>query len=155
MSIRPSSSSGSRSQHRFISPYSRSSETSLTRGTSRKSSAKRIRSDLQGELDSFKWEVESLKEERMQRNIGKYEYALQSKELAYRREQATSQCTDAEATHRRQTEDKKLDIQLVDAHARMLEQEAENLRLKIRLAELQALQGGTSSGENVSVPQNL
>ncbi|KAI5995120.1 hypothetical protein EDD15DRAFT_2366046 [Pisolithus albus] len=155
MSIRPSSLSDSRSQHRFVSPYSRSSETSLTRGTSRKSSAKRIKSDLQGELDSFKWEVESLREERMQRNVGKYEYALQSKELAYRRKQATLQRTDAEASHRRQTEEKKLDIQFMDAQARMLEQEAKNLCLKIRLAELQALQGGSPAGENVSRPENL
>ncbi|KAI6006865.1 hypothetical protein EDD15DRAFT_2357900 [Pisolithus albus] len=155
MSIRPSSSSDSRSQHRFVSPYSRSSETSLTRGTSRKSSAKRIKSDLQGELDSFKWEVESLREEWMQWNVGKYEYALQSKELAYRREQATLQRTDAEASHRRQTEEKKLDIQFMDAQARMLEQEAKNLCLKICLAELQALQGGSPTGENVSRPENL
>ncbi|KIK27107.1 hypothetical protein PISMIDRAFT_8598 [Pisolithus microcarpus 441] len=102
-------SSTSHPRHRFTSPYSRSSETSLTRG--RKPAVGRAKTDIQAHLDNLRHEAELLKGEQASSNSSKYE------------------C---------QQESKQLNIKLTTAQTQLFEKQAEALCLQIMLAELEA-----------------
>ncbi|KIK15006.1 hypothetical protein PISMIDRAFT_16814 [Pisolithus microcarpus 441] len=143
-------SSTSHPRHRFTSPYSRSSETSLTRG--RKPAVGRAKTDIQAHLDNLRHEAELLKGERASSNSSKYQYAIHSKELVFRQEEAIHQQHEAELIHRRQQESKQLDIKLTTAQTQLFKKQAEALRLQIMLAELEAKKcsGSASGGAGVS-----
>ncbi|KAI5993283.1 hypothetical protein EDD15DRAFT_2367549 [Pisolithus albus] len=143
-------SSSSHPRHRFASPYSRSSEPSLTRG--RKPAVGRAKTDIPAHLENLRREAELLRGERASNSSTKYEYAIHSKELVFRREEAIHQRHEAELNHRRQKESKQLDIELTTAQTQLFEKQAEALRLQIMLAELEAKKrsGSASGGAGVS-----
>ncbi|KIK10917.1 hypothetical protein PISMIDRAFT_19958 [Pisolithus microcarpus 441] len=126
------------------------SKTSLTRG--RKPAVGHAKTDIQAHLDNLRHEAELLKGERASSNSSKYEYAIHSKELVFRREEAIHQRHEAELIHRRQQESKQLDIKLTTAQTQLFEKQAEALRLQIMLAELEAKKcsGSASGGAGVS-----
>ncbi|KIK17515.1 hypothetical protein PISMIDRAFT_80292, partial [Pisolithus microcarpus 441] len=121
------------------SPYSRSSETSLTRGS--KSSAGRAKTDMQEQLDSLRHEAKLLRGEWVSSGSNKYEYAIHSKELVHRWEEAIHQWHEAELNHKRHQESKQLEIKLTTAQAQLFEKQAEALHLQIQLAEIKARKG--------------
>ncbi|KAI6106881.1 hypothetical protein EV401DRAFT_2077490 [Pisolithus croceorrhizus] len=81
--------STSQPHHHFASPYSQSSEMSLTRG--RKLAVGHAKTDIQTHLDNLRHEAKLLKEERASNSSNKYEYAIHSKELVFCWEEAIHQ----------------------------------------------------------------
>ncbi|KIK10781.1 hypothetical protein PISMIDRAFT_20105 [Pisolithus microcarpus 441] len=139
------------SRHHFLSPYSQSSETSLTRG--RKSSAGRAKTDMQEQLDSLRHEAESLRGEQVSSGSNKYKYAIHSKELVHRWEEAIHQQHEAELNHKCHQESKQLEIERTTTQAQLFEKQAEALHLQIQLAEIEARKGADSTSGNAGVSE--
>ncbi|KAF9232618.1 hypothetical protein BU15DRAFT_81024 [Melanogaster broomeanus] len=127
-------SSSGRKSGKLHTPWSNSSETSSTRGASGSAHvARRVKSELLGCISGLNDETESiiasLASGKTAQYQAKIDYAMQDRELDFRREMRDIERADAEVAHIRNQEAKKLDIEL-------LEKEAETLRLKIQLAGL-------------------
>ncbi|KAI6160488.1 hypothetical protein EDD17DRAFT_1760855 [Pisolithus thermaeus] len=87
----------------------------------------------------------------------KYKYAIHSKELVFRQEEAIHQQHKAKLIHRRQQESKQLNIKLMTTQTQLFEKQAEALCLQIMLAELEAKKhdGSASGGTGVSKHEAL
>ncbi|KIK11109.1 hypothetical protein PISMIDRAFT_19804 [Pisolithus microcarpus 441] len=108
---------------------------------------------MQEQLDSLRHEAELLRGERVSSGSNKYEYAIHSKELVHRREEAIHQWHEAELNHKHHQESKQLEIELTTAQAQLFEKQAEALRLQIQLAEIKARKGAGSTSGNAGVSE--
>ncbi|KAI5987280.1 hypothetical protein EDD15DRAFT_2372436 [Pisolithus albus] len=94
-------------------------------------------------------------EPRAEVGSNKYKYAIHSKELVYRWEEAIHQWHEAELIHKCLQESKQLEIQLMTAQVELFEKQAAALCLQIQLAEIEAKKctGSVSGNAGVSASE--